>query len=149
MRISKDVREAILKRVQSGFPVTVDEIAKMLDGADADVARLVANEKNRTVRRMLATLRDENNARTCLATCGKDHAYVNVERCDSYERLGLIEKQLRAKRNGINRSLGKVAQTMKAFGKCVSIHGVHSNEATAMAEKLYAMADELQALLAM
>ena len=149
MRISKDVREAILKRVQSGAPVTVDEIAKMLDGADADVARLVANEKNRTVRRMLASIRDDSNARTCFATCDKNHAYVNVERCDSYERLALIEKQLKVKRNGLNRSLGKVAYMMKAFGKCVSIHGARPGEATAMAEKLYAMADELQGLLAM
>ena len=79
----------------------------------------------------------------------RKHTYVNVEQCDRFERLSLIEKQLRAKRNGINRSLGKVAYTKKALGKCVAIHGNRSVETTAMAEKLYAMADELQSLLAM
>lgn len=149
MRISKNVREAILKRVQNGVPVTVGEIAEMLDGAEADVARLINNEKNRAVRRVLASIRDADDVRSCFAICDKDHTYVSVDHCDCYEKLAMVETQLRAKRNGINRSLGKVAYMKKAFGKCVSIHGARSGETTAMAEKLYAMADELQSLLAM
>ena len=149
MRINKEVREAVLKRVQRGLPVTVDEIAEMLDGKEADIARLVTNEKKRTVRRLLASIRDAENVRSCFAMQDKKHTYVNVDQCDRFERLSLIEKQLRAKRNGINRSLGKVAYIKKALGKCVAINGARSLETTAMAEKLYAMADELQSLLAM
>ena len=109
MRIKKNVRKAVLKHVESGTPITVDEIAGMLDGGDADVTRLVINEKKRSVRRMLASIRDGDNTRACFAMYDKDHTYVNVDRCDRFECLSLIEQQLKAKRNGINRSLGKVA----------------------------------------
>lgn len=151
MKMDKNVRAVILERIQNNASITIDEVVSMLDAhaEEPDVARLIANEKKNTARKVIASLRGKDKVRTHFALCDQEHTFVNVEYCDGYEKLIMVEKQLKARRNGINRSLGKVAYLKKAFGKCVEITGTRSDEATALAGKLYAMADELQALLGM
>ena len=150
MKMDKNVRADILERIQNNASITIDEVVSMLDAHadELDIERLIANEKKSAARKVIASLHGKDKVRTHFALCDQEHTFVNIEHCDGYEKLVLIEKQLKEKRNGLNRSLGKVAYLKKAFGKCVAINGARSDEATALASKLYAMADELQSLVA-
>ena len=124
-----------------------------------DIASLVRAEKKRTARKLLATLRDEKNLRTHFALGDACGTYISVEKSGQLtkaipeetqlEPLFAVENQLKVKRNGLNKSLRKVSQIKKALGFSAGLNAARSDETTAMAEKLYAMADELQSLLAM
>lgn len=161
MRIEKNTRQAILKKAQENPSITIGEIVDMLEThcQMPDTATLVDTEMKRVARRLLATLRDDKNERTHFALGDMRGIYVCIDTCgrlemmssagDRLEPLSAVENQLKVKRNGLNKSLRKVSQIKKALGLCVDMKGVYSEETTALAEKLYSMADELQALLAM
>ena len=161
MRIDKDTRRAILKKAQENPAITIDEIVAMLETncPTPDAASLVDAEMKRVARRLLASLRDDRKERTHFAIGDKSGVYVCIDTCgrldmisaagERLEPLSSVENQLKMKRNGLNKSLRKVSQMKKALGLCVDVKGARSEETTALAEKLYAMADELQALLAM
>ncbi|MEG2134902.1 MAG: ParB/RepB/Spo0J family partition protein [Clostridia bacterium] len=110
---------------------------------------IMCADKKRTARRLLSSFRDDDQTRAYYAACDRTGSYVGVKRCRDAETLKLVESQLRKKRDGINKSLGKVSRLKKSFGKAVCVASENSNETKALAEKLYAMADELQTLLAM
>ena len=160
MKIDKNTRQAILKKAQENPFITVSEIVDMLEAhcQAPDTASLVDAEMKRAARRLLATLRDDKNERTHFALGDKKGVYVCIDTCgllemtsdagDRLEPLSSVENQLKVKRNGLNKSLRKVSQIKKALGLCVDMKGAHSEETAALAEKLYSMADELQALLA-
>lgn len=161
MRIEKTTRQAILKRAQENPSITVNEIVGMIETycEAPDTASLVEAEMKRTARKLLATLRDDKKERTHFALGDMSGVYVCIDSCgrlelspnagNQLEPLSCVENQLKVKRNGLNKSLRKVSQIKKALGLCVDVSGTRSEETTALAEKLYAMADELQSLLAM
>lgn len=151
MKINAKTRESITAMVRERPEITIDEVVRLLDesGQKPDIARLVEAEKKRAARRLLASFRDQKRTRTYFSICDKNRTFVGVESCGDSELLSYVEDQLRIKRNGINRSLQKVTQAKKKLGVCADISGMDTEKTTVMAEKLYAMADELQALLAM
>ena len=151
MRINRNVREAIIEKIQNSTTITVEEVMDILNTRieKDDIARLVANEKKRVARRTIASVRDKNKVRSYYAMCDPAHTFVNVDKCVVYEKLAMAEKQLKTKRDGINRSLGKGTRMKRSLEKCVAKSGMQSEEATALATKLYAMADELQSLIGM
>ena len=101
------------------------------------------------VRNIYERYADKNKVRSYYAMCDPAHTFVNVDKCVVYEKLAMAEKQLKTKRDGINRSLGKVTRMKRSLEKCVAKSGMQSEEATALATKLYAMADELPSLIGM
>jgi len=161
MRIDKSTRQAILKKAQENPSITIGEIVEMLENncTRPDAASLVDAEMKRAARRLLTTLHDNKHQRTHFAVGDKSGIYVCIDTCgrleitsavgNKLEPLSSVENQLKVKRNGLNKSLRKVSQIKKTLGLCVDMKGTNSEEATALAEKLYSMADELQALLAM
>lgn len=161
MRIDQNTRQAILKKEQENPSITIGEIVDMLETncTMPDVASLMDAEMKRVARRLLTNLRDNKHERTHFAIGDRSGIYVCIDTCgrlemtsaagDKLEPLSSVENQLKVKRNGLNKSLRKVSQIKKALGLCVDMKGAHSEETTALAERLYSMADELQALLAM
>ena len=151
MKIDESIRKTIKEQILANKAITVDEVVKLIDvsAEEPDIEKLVANDKKNKARHMLASFRDKNNVRIYYGLRDQDRTFVNVEKCDAYAKLALVENQLRVMRNGLNRSLGKVTCLKNAFGKCVALNGERSAEATALANKLYAMADELQSMLTM